>query len=484
MRLYYNQAGLGTEPSIITHYLYDAGGNRVKKLTRTQGGNWECITYIDGLIEFREDHIGQKQSISHIMDDSKRIVSVRKGHDFGDSTPEIKYNMYDHLGSSNVSVDDNGTLVNREEYYPFGETSFGSYSKKRYRFCGKEKDEESGLYYYGARYYSPWTCRFISVDPQAGKYIFQTPYAYADNNPICKMDYNGEGTIEGGEASGDGGQQSGKPANSTPVVSGATTPPTLDINKWDTSKQVAKLGNPYKEKGIDGTLRKVEGTYVFEYDNLDAQGNKQFVYYDSKGEKGQKWKDFTPEGYKVSYAPLPVQPDNMSNGVTLPEAIKNVQPILDFAEQTCIWSANICMIAMGGFNPTFGVTNSASTLSATSASEVVAIGISGEAFTAAKITEVFAVNADDVMVTIFRGATGSESGGGALFLAETAEYEATYAQNGTVLTGQISTRALYFLRNNGLIDGLNGINSFTNTGGKEIMISNPYTRNLIIGLLK
>jgi RHS repeat-associated protein len=93
-----------------------------------------------------------------------------------------------------VLVDEYGTLVNREEYYPFGETSFGSYAKKRYRFCGKEKDEESGLYYYGARYYAPWLCRFVSVDPLAGKYVFQSAYAYADNNPINKMDYNGEGT--------------------------------------------------------------------------------------------------------------------------------------------------------------------------------------------------------------------------------------------------------------------------------------------------
>ena len=66
-----------------------------------------------------------------------------------------QYNLDDHLGSSNVLVDEYGTLVNFEEYYPFGETSFGSYGKKRYRFCGKEKDEDSGLYYYGARYYAP-----------------------------------------------------------------------------------------------------------------------------------------------------------------------------------------------------------------------------------------------------------------------------------------------------------------------------------------
>ena len=145
MRLFYNQAGGGTEPSVISHYLYDAGGNRVKKLTRVSGGNWESITYIDGLIEYREDNVTNRGSISHVMDDTRRVATVRNGHAFGDSTPDVKYNLDDHLGSSGVLLDTSGTLVSREEYYPFGETSFGSYGKKRYRFCGKEKDEESGL---------------------------------------------------------------------------------------------------------------------------------------------------------------------------------------------------------------------------------------------------------------------------------------------------------------------------------------------------
>jgi RHS repeat-associated protein len=184
------------------------------------------------------------------MDDSKRITSIRRGYDFGDSTPAVKYNMDDHLGSSNLSVDTNGTIVNREEYYPFGETSFGSYSKKRYRFCGKEKDEESGLYYYGARYYSPWTCRFISVDPLAGKYIFQTPYAYADNNPICKMDYNGEGTDGGGETNSSNGSKASNAENLTPLK-------TLDELIIIPSKPVKpeKIHKAdYKNK--DGTLDK------------------------------------------------------------------------------------------------------------------------------------------------------------------------------------------------------------------------------------
>jgi RHS repeat-associated protein len=126
------------------------------------------------------------------MDDTKRIATIREGYSFDDTTPAIKYNLDDHLGSSNVLVDEYGTLVNFEEYYPFGETSFGSYAKKRYRFCGKEKDEESGMYYYGARYYSPWLCRFISVDPLAGKYPFYTPFQYAGNKPINFIDLDGK----------------------------------------------------------------------------------------------------------------------------------------------------------------------------------------------------------------------------------------------------------------------------------------------------
>ena len=56
---------------------------------------------------------------------------------------------------------------------------------------GKERDGESGLYYYGARYYAAWTCRFISVDPLAADYPFYTPYNYAGNKPIHKIDIDG-----------------------------------------------------------------------------------------------------------------------------------------------------------------------------------------------------------------------------------------------------------------------------------------------------
>src|ERR1017187_773007 len=70
-----------------------------------------------------------------------------------------------------------------------------------YRYCGKERDEESGMYYYGARYYLPWTCRFVSVDPKAGKYTWSS-YVYAGNNPVILNDINGEGPDGSGSDSG------------------------------------------------------------------------------------------------------------------------------------------------------------------------------------------------------------------------------------------------------------------------------------------
>ncbi len=88
-------------------------------------------------------------------------------------------------------------FVSYEEYHPFGTTSYRSgknsaeVSLKRYKYVGKERDEETGLYYYGARYYSAWLARFISVDPLQHKYPYYTPYQYAGNKPITYFDLDG-----------------------------------------------------------------------------------------------------------------------------------------------------------------------------------------------------------------------------------------------------------------------------------------------------
>lgn len=134
------------------------------------------------------------------MDDQTRIAEFRinPGPAFpGDITDDDVYILQDQIGSSVARLSDTGTLIDQEEYYPFGDSSLRTFTYKRYRYVGKEKDGESGLYYYGARYYAAWNGRFLSVDPLAGKYNWQSSYVYADNNPVNKMDYNGEGTGEG-----------------------------------------------------------------------------------------------------------------------------------------------------------------------------------------------------------------------------------------------------------------------------------------------
>jgi len=78
-------------------------------------------------------------------------------------------------------------------------TNDSEVSQKRYKYNGKERDDETGLDYYGARYYASWLCRFVSVDPLKDNYPMQNSFAYADNNPVTLMDINGEGTDDGGD---------------------------------------------------------------------------------------------------------------------------------------------------------------------------------------------------------------------------------------------------------------------------------------------
>ena len=80
---------------------------------------------------------------------------------------------------------------------------YGDYST-RYRFNGKEQDEDTGFYYYGARYYTPSLSRWLSIDPLAEKYQGMSPYAYVANNPIMYIDPDGQRIVLGFETDTDG----------------------------------------------------------------------------------------------------------------------------------------------------------------------------------------------------------------------------------------------------------------------------------------
>jgi RHS repeat-associated protein len=199
--LFTSQASSSCPTSVEARYLYDAVGFRVKKWVRTNGtGPGESVTYIDGLFEHhRWVQLGQpglrQNNHLHLMDNQSRVAVIRIGdlHP-DDSSPEVKFHLSDHLGSSFVVIGgaDASTknFINLEEYYPFGETSFGSFGKKRYRFTGKERDEESKLNYHHARYYAPWLGRWISPDP-AGLNDGIHNYRYCQNRPLINKDPTG-----------------------------------------------------------------------------------------------------------------------------------------------------------------------------------------------------------------------------------------------------------------------------------------------------
>ncbi len=103
----------------------------------------------------------------------------------------------DHLGSSSLITDGSGAVTQHLEYVPFGDVfvderrSASSWTTP-YLFSAKERDEETGLTYFGARYYDSRTSVWLSVDPLAEKFPSWSPYVYCFNNPVKLIDPTGK----------------------------------------------------------------------------------------------------------------------------------------------------------------------------------------------------------------------------------------------------------------------------------------------------
>ena len=100
----------------------------------------------------------------------------------------------DHLGSSNYITNLDGEVSQHIEYVPFGEVFIEERNNTwntPYLFNAKEFDEETGLYYYGARYYEPRLSLWMSTDMLSELFPQVTAYCYTDNNPIKYKDPDG-----------------------------------------------------------------------------------------------------------------------------------------------------------------------------------------------------------------------------------------------------------------------------------------------------
>ncbi len=100
----------------------------------------------------------------------------------------------DHLGSSSYITNLDGEVSQHIEYVPFGEVFIEERNNTwntPYFFNAKEFDEETGMYYYGARYYEPRLSLWVSVDPLAEKYVFWGVYTYCYDSPLNHIDVEG-----------------------------------------------------------------------------------------------------------------------------------------------------------------------------------------------------------------------------------------------------------------------------------------------------
>jgi len=176
------------------YYVYDASGQRIRKVretvTNTSNGTYEVEEkiYLGG-VEVKRIRTVQASGTStilnrttlHIMDDKRRIAVVHNWSTDSNSrevnsssdlnTNKIRYQYGNHLDSASLELSSTGSIISYEEYFPYGDTSLiaGTNQKevklKEYRYTGKEKDDATGLYYYGARYYASWLGRWLSADP-------------------------------------------------------------------------------------------------------------------------------------------------------------------------------------------------------------------------------------------------------------------------------------------------------------------------------
>jgi len=190
-------------------YVYDGDGKRVEK-----SGSKLYWYGADGEVLDETDQTGSTTNSAfneYIYFSGQRIARR-------DSSGDVYYYFADHLGTSRtmaqvLSGQTTATLCYDGDFYPFGgERAYTSTCPQNYKFTGKERDTESSLDYFGARYYASSMGRFMSTDPAFESEILELPqtwnrYSYVYNRPLFATDPDGRcppcvGAIIGGVVEG------------------------------------------------------------------------------------------------------------------------------------------------------------------------------------------------------------------------------------------------------------------------------------------
>jgi RHS repeat-associated protein len=175
-------------------YTYDADGNRVKKANGSAGTLYWYMT--PGIVA--ESDLNGNLTSEYVFFGGERVAR----RDFAGGTTSVAYYFSDYLKTASIITNASGTITAESDYYPWGgELQFVANDSNHYKFTGKERDTETGLDYFGARYYSNGLGRFITPDwaakATAVPYAeFSDPqslnlYGYVRNLPTTRYDAEG-----------------------------------------------------------------------------------------------------------------------------------------------------------------------------------------------------------------------------------------------------------------------------------------------------
>ena len=150
--------------------------------------------------DFQKDKIGARFEELGYRYNGNNQTETEKDSTMDSEEPENLVFFYhpDHLGSTSYVTDADGNIAQHVEYIPYGEVFVeerNSQFSTNFLFNAKELDNETGLYYYGARYLDPTGGMWLSVDPLFEKYAGMSPYNYCMGNPVKLVDPDGRDDI-------------------------------------------------------------------------------------------------------------------------------------------------------------------------------------------------------------------------------------------------------------------------------------------------
>lgn len=171
---------------VIAQYVYDANGNRIIKKNYTNGVLNNTVYSPEDEFETKKLANNSTQNTTYYFANGQQIAKKNP-----DGTKE--YIQNDQLGSSGVVTNQAGNLAEQTNFDPWGNVLAGG-TQTKFQYTGQEKDSETGLNYYNARYYSPTLRRFTQPDTLVSDVYNPQDlnrYSYVGNNPVKNTDPSG-----------------------------------------------------------------------------------------------------------------------------------------------------------------------------------------------------------------------------------------------------------------------------------------------------